>query len=122
VSSDVEGRVRALCSALPEVLEKTTHSAPGFFVGMQFVMLWPHGHHDREFPHLWCAAAQGAQEAMIVASDRYFRPPYVGHRGWLGARLDGGVDWDEVRELIEDAYRIIAPKRLVARLDQPRDL
>lgn len=118
--SDIEGRVRALCSALPEVIEKTTHGAPGFFVGKQFVMLWPHGHHDRDFPHLWCAAEPGAQDALTAASDRYFRPPYVGHRGWVGVRLDGDVVWDDVRELVEDAYRTTAPQRLIARLDQLR--
>ena len=116
VNSDVEGRVRALCLALPQVIEKRTHGAPGFFVRKQFVMLWPDGHHDHDFPHLWCAAQPGAQEVLTATSDRYFRPPYVGHRGWLGVRLDGEVDWDDIRELIEDAYRMTAPARLAARL------
>ena len=110
--SDVEDRVRAICLGFPEVTEKTTRGAPGFFVRKQFVMLWPSGHHDHDFPHLWCAAEAGAQEALVATSDRYFRPPYVGHRGWIGVRLDGDVPWDEVRELLEDAYRAIAPPRL----------
>ena len=49
-----EGRVREICLAFPEVTEKVTHGAPGFFVRKQFAMLWPNGHHDHEFPHLWC--------------------------------------------------------------------
>lgn len=110
--SDVEDRIRAICLGFPEVTEKTTRGAPGFFVRKQFVMLWPLGHHDHNFPHLWCAAEAGAQEALVATSDRYFRPPYVGHRGWIGVRLDGDVSWDEVRELLEDAYRAIAPPRL----------
>jgi hypothetical protein len=59
---------------------------------------------------------------MLVESapGRFYRPPYVGHRGWLGVRLDVAVDWDEIAELVEDAYRIIAPKRLVAELDARR--
>jgi len=105
-----------MCLALPEVSEKPSHGAPAFFVRKQFVMLWPNGHHDHEAPHLWCAAPQGAQEALIASSDRYFRPPYVGHRGWIGVRLDGDVDWDELKEVVEDAYRAVAPARLVKQL------
>ena len=50
-------------------------------------------------------------------SDRFFRPPYVGGRGWIGVRLDRDVDWAEIAELCQDAYRVIAPARLAARLD-----
>lgn len=75
----VEARVRAICVALPEVTERLSHGSPGFFVGKQFVMLWPDGHHDRRWSHLWCAALPGAQEdLMATAPDRFFRPPYVG--------------------------------------------
>jgi hypothetical protein len=56
VSADIERRVRKICLALPEVTEKVTHGAPGFFVRKQFAMLWPNGHHDHDFAHLWCAA------------------------------------------------------------------
>jgi hypothetical protein len=114
----VEERVRSICTGFPEVTERASHGSPAFFVGKQFVMLWPGGHHDHDFPHLWCAAAAGAQEELIASTpERFFRPPYVGHRGWLGVRLDGDVDWDEVAELCEDAYRAVAPRRLGAALD-----
>jgi hypothetical protein len=84
-----------------------------------FVMLWADGHHQNGFPHLWCAAPAGVQEEMVAMEpDRFFRPPYVGHRGWLGVRLDGRVDWSEVAEICRDAYRVVAPKALVARLDE----
>jgi hypothetical protein len=116
VATDVAGRVRAICLTLPETTEKPTHGSPGFFVRKQFAMLWPDGHHDNHFPHMWCAAEPGVQEALLATSDRFFRPPYVGHRGWVGVRLDGGVDWDEIGELLEDAYRCVAPPRLVALL------
>lgn len=110
----MEDRVRAICLALPEVTEKVSHGSPAFYVKKQFVQLWARGHHDHGFPHLWCAAPPGAQEALVTTqSQRFFRPPYVGHRGWLGVRLDGDVDWDEVATLCEDAYRTIAPRRLV---------
>ncbi len=118
---DLLDRLRRLCLALPEVTERPSHGAPTFFVRGRtaFVMLWPDGHHDDDFPHLWCAAPPGAQEELVAAEPgRIFRPPYVGHRGWLGVRLDGTVDWTEIAELCEDAYRTVAPKRLVALLDQ----
>lgn len=118
---DIEGRVRATCLGFPEVTEKSTHGAPGFFIRKQFAMLWPNGHHDHDFAHLWCAAEPGAQEALTATSERYFRPPYVGHRGWVGVRLDGDVDWDEVVELLEDAYRLIAPAPLAALLNHQGD-
>jgi hypothetical protein len=88
----VEDRVRAICLALPEVTEKTSHGSPAFFAKKQFVMLWSSGHHDHAFPHIWCAAPPGAQEALVAAApERFFRPPYVGGRGWIGLRLDGRV-------------------------------
>lgn len=103
--------------ALPEATERLSHGSPAFFVGKQFVMLWSNGHHDHQFPHLWCAAPPGAQEDLVAtAPERFFRPPYVGGRGWLGLRLDGDVDWDEVEAICEDAYRTVAPKRLTQRL------
>jgi hypothetical protein len=117
----VEEQVRALCLALPEATEKLSHGSPAFFVRKQFVMLWAQGHHEDQFPHLWCAAPPGVQESLTTSQpDRFFRPPYVGSRGWIGVRLDGKVPWDEVALLCEDAYRVIAPSKLVAQLDASR--
>ena len=117
MSGDIEQRVREICLALPEATEKPSHGAPAFFVRKQFVMLWHDGHHDHDFPHLWCAAPAGVQEELVTTEpDRFFRPPYVGHRGWLGVRLDGDVDWDEIAAVCEDAYCTVAPKKLVAEL------
>jgi len=118
---DPLARVRAICLGLPEVTERLSHGSPTWFVRGKnvFVTLHETGHHQNDFPHLWCAAPPGAQEELIaVAPDRFFRPPYVGGRGWLGVRLDGAVDWAEIDELCEDAYRVVAPKRLVQQLDQ----
>jgi hypothetical protein len=109
--------VRRICLALPEVTERPSHGAPAFSVKKQFVMLWAEGHHGNHFPQLWCAAPEGAQTELIaIAPDRYFRPPYVGGRGWVGLRLDGAVDWDDVAGRCEDAYRTVAPAALTARL------
>jgi len=118
-SSTVTEQVRAICLRLPEVTERISHGSPAFFAGRQFVMLWPDGHHDHDFPHLWCAAGTGVQDELVASSPgRFFRPPYVGGRGWVGVRLDGEPDWDEVAELCEDAYRVVAPARLVRQLDR----
>ncbi|HEY7223212.1 MAG TPA: MmcQ/YjbR family DNA-binding protein [Micromonosporaceae bacterium] len=118
--ADLLARVRRICLALPEVTERLSHGAPTWFVRDKstFVNLWRDGHHDLEFPHLTVAAPPGAQQALIAGEpDRFFRPPYVGHRGWVGLRLDRPVDWAEVAELCEDAYRTVAPATLVRILD-----
>ena len=81
-----------------------------------FVSYADHHHDDRLA--FWCAAPPGAQEALVAADPgRYFRPPYVGHRGWLGVYLDVAVDWEEIGDLVADAWRMVAPKRLLAELD-----
>ena len=109
-------RVRALCLALPEVTEKVSHGEPTWFVRRVFVTFADHHHDDRVA--FWCAAPPGAQEALVAARpDRYFRPPYVGGRGWLGVWLDADPDWEEIGEIVVDAYRVIAPSKLAAQLD-----
>lgn len=88
--------------------------------GKVVVQFWQHGHHDADFAQIWCAAPPGAQQALTAEDpERFIRPPYVGHRGWLGIRMDRLIDWTELAELCEDAYRVVAPKRLVAQLDAP---
>src|SRR5262245_43690627 len=100
--------VRAICLTFPEVTERPSHGAPTWFVRgtKAFVTFWVNGHHEHDFPHLTLAAPPGAQESLIArAAERFFRPPYVGHRGWVGVRIDESTDWDEIAELCEDAYR-----------------
>jgi hypothetical protein len=108
-------RIRELCLGLPETSERPSHGAPTFFVrGMKaFVMVLTDHHGDGRFA-IWSAAAPGMQ-AMLVEADpeRFFVPPYVGHRGWLGVRLDRGLDWDELAGIVEDAYAEVAPPKLV---------
>ena len=80
-------RLRSLCAALPEVTEKLSHGSPTWFVKKTFVT-WVDDHHGDGNTGIWCAAPPGAQEALVGSGDpRFFRPPYVGHRGWLGVRL-----------------------------------
>jgi hypothetical protein len=106
-------RLRALCLAQPEATERPSHGEPTWFVRDKrvFVMYSDHHHDDRVGFH--CAAPDGAQETLVrTRPDRFFVPPYVGHRGWLGVYLDvPGIDWDEVADLVETAYRVVAAKR-----------
>lgn len=111
-------QLRALCSALPEVTERVSHGEPTWFVRRVFVSYAGRHHDDRVA--CWAAAAPGVQAARVADDpDHFFVPPYVGGRGWLGVRLDTpDVDWAEVAEVVEDAYRVIAPARLVRALDE----
>jgi hypothetical protein len=112
-------KLRKLCLALPETTERLSHGEPTWFVRDKktFVMYANHHHDDRL--SFWCAAQDGVQETLVgSAPERFFRPPYVGHRGWLGVYLDvPGVDWDQIADLVIEAYRVVAPRRLVAELD-----
>jgi len=116
-SQSALARVRELCLALPEVQERLSHGAPTFFVrGKKTFATFHDDHHGDGRLALWCAAPAGMQEALVAGDgERYFRPPYVGHRGWLGVRLDRDLDWNEVAGAIEDAYAEVAPAALVER-------
>jgi hypothetical protein len=110
-------RIRRICLALPETTERPSHGAPTFFAGAKtFVMFMDH-HHDDGRLAIWCAATPDVQGMLVKAApERFFVPPYVGHRGWLGVRLDREVDWREIEALVEDAYRLVATRRALAGL------
>ena len=108
VAVDVVAQIRSICEQLPGTTEKLSHGAPSFFAGRQYAAVRPDGHHDRPEAHLVCAAPPGVQEELIEDDpERFFRPPYVGGRGWIGVRLDGDVDWDEVASILTEAHRTI---------------
>ena len=112
-------RLRPLCLALPESTERLSHGEPTWFVrDKKTFVTYANRHHDDRVG-FWCAAPEGAQEALVGTDpEHFYRPPYVGHRGWLGVYLDVPVDWDHVAEIVIDAYRMVAPKTLVASLGQ----
>ena len=108
-------RIREICLSLPETSERLSHGAPTFFVRGKkaFLMVLTDHHGDGRFA-IWCAAADGMQKMLVDADpERFFVPPYVGHRGWLGVRLDRALDWDELAGIAEDAYAEVAPTKLV---------
>ena len=112
-------RLRAICLALPEATEEDVGDGPrAFKVGDKlFVMRHPK---DKR-PSLWCKAPRGFQEVIVASEpERFFVPPYVGVHGWIGIWLDVKLDWDFIADLIEDSYRLTAPKRLVKLLPPRR--
>ena len=108
-------RIRTICLELPETSERLSHGAPTFFIRGKraFLMVLTDFHGDGRFA-IWCAAPEGIQQALVEADpERFFVPPYVGHRGWLGMRLDRALDWDELAGIAEDAFAEVAPARLL---------
>jgi hypothetical protein len=115
-------RVREICLAFPEANERLSHGSPAFFVRdkKSFVMFWNDHHGDGRLA-LWCAVPPGLQDALIRENgERFFNPPYVGFRGWVGVRLDRGDHWDRVADVIEEAYLVVAPKKLAEQVRAAR--
>lgn len=112
-------RAREICMALPEVSERLSHGAPSFFIREKKTLVMFHDdHHGDGELGIWCPAPPGVQAQVTETEpDRFYVPAYVGHRGWLGMRLDRNPDWAEVAAVLTEAYRTVAPKKLVALLD-----
>ena len=112
MDDDARARLRAICLALPEAREKEAWGDPTFRIRDRIFAMEKRG--DGRVS-VWCKAPPGCQELLVGADRaRFFVPPYVGHKGWVGVRLDNGPDWDEVGVLVRRSYRLIAPKGLAA--------
>jgi hypothetical protein len=114
-------RLRKLCLGLPEAHEVEAWGEPTFRVRNKLFAMYaaPNNHHGAGRPSVWCKAAPGNQALMVRAEpQRYFVPPYVGPSGWVGVWLDRDPDWSEVKELMRDSYRLVAPKKLAALLEE----
>ena len=108
-------RLRAICLALPEVVEKEAWGDPTFRVRDKIFAMEKRG--DGRIS-VWCKAPAGSQMVLVGADpERFFVPPYVGHKGWVGVWLDHEADWDEVAAIVRRSYRLIAPKRLAALIE-----
>ncbi len=97
----------------PDTYEKLSHGAPAFFIekGGQFATLWENHHNDGNVA-LLVAAPVGMQEALISSDpDVFYRPPYLGPSGWVGVRLDKGLAWTEVEDLVSEGYALIHAKK-----------
>ncbi|HTG92893.1 MAG TPA: MmcQ/YjbR family DNA-binding protein [Pyrinomonadaceae bacterium] len=106
------GRVRKICLSLPEVTEKISHGEPTFFVKKKVFAMCSINHHNDGHIAVTVPAAIGVQEALIKASPKkFYRPPYVGVRGWVGIELQKVTD-KELREHLREAWKLIAPEKL----------
>jgi hypothetical protein len=120
-TSDADGerlrRVRRICFTLPGTLEKLSHGEPTFFVGKKVFTMFANNHHNDGHIAVWIPAAPGVQEMLISTSpEKFFKPPYVGVRGWIGVELDQVSD-EELAYHIREAWRLIAPKKARAAVE-----
>ena len=119
-------RVREIALALPEVNERLSHGAPCFFIRDKRPLCYFHDHHNDDRISLWCPAPPGVQQELVNSEpERFFKPPMSANAtfsAWLGVFLDTAgehaVDWDEITAILEDAFRTVAPKALIAQLDK----
>lgn len=109
---DPAQRLRALCLALPEATEVAMRRGPTYRIADKiFAMDRIHPRGAGGVATVWCKAPPGSQAVLIGADPgRFFAPPFVGSKGWVGMRLDRDPDWDEVAALVERSYRLVAPK------------
>ena len=120
-AADVETqlvRLRSACLALPQTSERPSHGGPAFFIRDKkcFVMFLDDHHEDGRLA-IWCAAPDGVQVELVETDpERFFRPPYVGHRGWLGVHLLT-VDDDELAAIVTEAFQTVAPPTVLRELD-----
>ena len=119
-SSTPIARLRQLCLALPEAQEVEAWGEPTFRVRNKIFAMYAasDSHHGAGRPGVWVKSTHLLQDMLVHEDpDRYFAPPYVGPKGWLGIRLDRRPNWKSVGELLRDAYLLTAPKRIAAKLD-----
>lgn len=109
-------RIRHICSALPETTERLSHGEPTFFVNNKVFVMFADNHHNDGHIAVWLPVPSGLQTALVETTpDTYFKPPYVGVRGWVGIELDRISDKDLTFH-IQVAWELIAPKRLLSKL------
>jgi hypothetical protein len=114
-------RVRRICLALPDTTERPSHGEPTFFVNNKVFVMFANNHHNDGHIAVWLPVPSGSQVALIEsAPETFFRPPYVGVRGWVGIELDRISDKDLTFH-IEVAWELVAPKRLVSKVKAKAD-
>ena len=111
-------RIQSHCLSFPGTSERISHGAPSFFIdGKRSFAQYRVNHHGDGRIALWCSAPEGARSVLTEsAPELYFIPPYVGHLGWVGLRLDRGAGWEEIAGLLTEAYLNRAPKKYIDQL------
>lgn len=118
-TSDPLERLRAIIVAWPETREKLSHGAPTWWGGRKTFATFADNHHGDGRVAVWVKSTFDEQEVRVEADpETFFKPPYVGPSGWLGMRLDRDPDWVVAAQLLEEGYRMVAPKRAIAVLDE----
>ncbi len=111
-------KLREIIETLPETSEKLSHGAPTWWGGRKTFATFHDGHYDDGTPAVWIKAPDGAQGALIEADPRrFYRPKYMGPAGWVGVRLEPKPNWKEIRFLLEQGWRMVAPKRAIKALE-----
>jgi len=114
-------RVRRICSALPETTERLSHGEPTFFVHNKVFVMFANNHHNDGHIAVWLPVPSGLQTTLIETSPHtYFKPPFVGVRGWVGIELDRISD-EDLTFHIQVAWELIAPKRLLSKMRANED-
>jgi predicted DNA-binding protein (MmcQ/YjbR family) len=110
-SLELKDAIRQICMSHPLVEERLSHGEPTwFYKGKRSFAMFADHHHDERVA-VWVAATSTAQEALIQSEpERYYRPPYVGVRGWVGIYLDVDVDWSAVQDILSEAYQLVSAK------------
>jgi len=114
-------RIRKVCLSFPETSERPSHGSPAFFIrGKRAFVMYMNNHHGDGRLALWCAAQPEMQRMLVSSSSKHYHvPPYVGHLGWIGVRLDRRLSWGKITAAIEDAYLTVAPKKLIGVVRRP---
>ena len=114
-------RLRAIIEAWPETREQLSHGSPTWWGGRKTFATFADDHHGDGRVAVWVKSSFGEQELRVEADpETFFVPPYLGPSGWVGVRLDRDPDWQMVEELLEDGYRMVAPKRAIQALESRR--
>ena len=111
-------KLRKIVAAWPQTDERISHGSPTFWGGKKTFCSFHDNHHGDGRVAIWCKASFEMQADLVEnAPDVFFVPPYVGPSGWVGIRVDRDVDWGVVENVLEEGYRLVAPKRAIAELE-----
>ncbi len=119
VSRNPIGKLRKIVSQWPQTDERVSHGSPTFWGGKKTFCSFHDNHHGDGRVAIWCKASFELQGDLVDSDPEiFFVPPYVGPSGWVGIRVDQEVDWGMVEDILEEGYRMVAPRRAIAQLDE----
>jgi hypothetical protein len=112
-------KLRKIIEAWPQTDERLSHGSPTWWGGRKTFATFADNHHGDGRVAVWVNASFEQQQDLVEADPNvFFVPPYVGPSGWVGVRVDVDVNWKTVAEVLENGYRMVAPKKAIAELDE----